>query len=120
MKTKRIEVAGKQYTLTANRKIIQTLNEICPELLVLAKKGELSNADEAVQVELGVKLLCNLDELFYSMIKPAHPEISREKSNEILDAFDEEYEDVQEKLLEFAMSVFQEGNQNTSKKKLNW
>lgn len=120
MSTKIIEVAGKRYTLTATRKIVQTLNEICPELLRLGKNVKAEELAEDFEVDVGVKILCNLDVLFYDMIKIAHPEITKEKSDEILDLFDAEYDDVQTNLVNFAMSVFQEGNPNKSKKKLDW
>lgn len=116
--TKKIEIGGKTYTLTANRKIVKTLANIVPELLAL-NEAELDKMETKNQNSLGVNLLANLDILFYDMIKIAHSNIDKEKSDEILDKFEEEYDDVQEKLVELAMSVFQSGDQKT-KKKINW
>lgn len=116
--TKKIEIGGKTYTLTANRKIVKTLAEVVPELLSLNQEN-LDKMETSAQNNLGVNILANLDILFYDMIKIAHSNIDKAKSDEILDKFEEEYEDVQEKLVELAMSVFQSGDQ-TNKKKINW
>lgn len=121
MKTKVIEVAGcGTYTLTANRHIINTLYDIAPEMLKLSQAKNDSEIDENAEIETGLKILANLDILFYDMIKVAHPNISKERSDEILDAFEEEWEDVQNNLIKFAMSVFTEGNPTKTKKKLGW
>lgn len=119
MRTRIIEVAGKKYTLTANRSIIRTIANIAPEML---KLGQLTDADEIEksEVDVGLKIMSELDVLFYDMIKIAHPEISKDKSDEILDLFEKEYSEVQANLIKFAMSVFTEGDPNTKKKKLNW
>lgn len=119
MKTRIIEVAGKKYTLTANRKIIKTIAHIAPEMLKIAT---LSNSEEIENSKLdaGLKIMSELDVLFHDMIKIAHPEISKDKSDEILELFENEYEDVQTNLISFAMSVFTEGDPNKKKKKLNW
>jgi len=117
---KKIEIGKKVYTLTANRKIIKTIYEICPEVLTL---GDASSKEiEKKSAPIAIDLFANLDDLFFDMIRIAHPEISREKSNDILDKFIEEYEDVPNKLLEFAMSVFTEGAQDkkVTKKKIDW
>lgn len=119
MKTRIIEVANKKYTLTANRSIIKTIADICPELLTLNSKSKAKDI-ESLEVAVSVKIMSNLDVLFYDMIKIAHSEISKEKSDSILDSFEEEYEDVQDNLITFAMSVFTEGNPSQKKKKLNW
>ena len=118
MKTKRIEIDGKNYTLTVNRSIIKTLAQIAPEMLEIRP-----NEDESMETSransLGINILSNLDILFYDMIKIAQPNIDKEKSDKILDKFEEEYDGVQEALLDFAMKVFQSGDQ-TKKKKINW
>lgn len=119
MKTRIIEVAGKKYTLTANRKIIKTIAYIAPEMLKLVSSKD-AKEKEVSSVDVGIKIMSELDVLFYDMIKIAHPEISKDKSDEILEVFESEYEDVQSNLINFAMSVFTEGNPNTRKKKLNW
>lgn len=120
MKTKTIEISGKKYTLTANRSIIKTLANVAPNILKLgkAKKDEIS--DDEFGISTGLDIMANLDVLFYDMIKVAHTNISKEKSDEILDAFEDEYDGVQEKLIELAMSVFQSGDQVKTKKKIDW
>jgi hypothetical protein len=121
MKTKIIEVAGKKYTLTATRDLINTINENFPELLNLTKAKTASEIEvDADDVALGMKIFGKLDALFYDMIRIAHPEITREKSSEILDAMLEEYDDVLQNLLRFAFSVFPEGTPKGKKKSLNW
>ena len=45
---------------------------------------------------------------------------AKERSDEILDAFENEWDDVQNNLIKFAMSVFTEGNTMKTKKKLDW
>ena len=119
MKTRIIEVAGKKYTLTANRRIIRTLATIAPELLVLDTLTDAKEIDK-LEVDVGLKIMSELDVLFYDMIKIAHPEISKDKSDGILELFENEYSDVQASLIKFAMSVFTEGDPKTKKKKLNW
>ena len=124
---KRIQIGKKTYTLTANRKIIKTIYNICPELLEIVNGDAPKTEDEKKQVEkkgvpISVSLIANLDDLFFDMIRIAHPEISKEKSDEILDDFMEEYDGVTEKLLELAMSVFTQGSQDSqkAKKKIDW
>ena len=118
MKTRIIEVASKKYTLTANRSIIKTIANIAPEMLDLKPVADADK--EKTEIDLGIKIMSELDVLFYDMIKIAHPEISKIKSDEILELFEIEYEEVQPKLIRFAMSFFTEGDPNTKKKKLNW
>lgn len=120
MKTKIIEVAGKKYTLTATRDIINTINVCFPELLDLTKAKTASEIELTDNVALGMKIFGKLDVLFYDMIKIAHPEITREKSSEILDLMFDEYDDVLENLIRFAFSVFPEGTPKVKKKSLNW
>ena len=118
MKTKRIEIDGKTYTLTARRSLIKTISEIAPEMLEITPEN--SPELETNQAKsLGVSVFANLDILFYDMIKVAHPNIDKAKSDDILDKFEEEYDEVQENLIDFAMSVFQSGDQS-KKKKINW
>ena len=124
---KKIQIGKKTYTLTANRKIIKTIYNICPELLEIVNGDAPKTEDEKKQVEkkgvpISVSLIANLDDLFFDMIRIAHPEISKEKSDEILDDFMEEYDGVTEKLLELAMSVFTQGSQDSqkAKKKIDW
>lgn len=112
---KKIQIGDKKYTLTANRSIIKTLYAIAPDMLKLNNKGKTDSESEA---KVGIDLMANLDRLFYDMIKVAHKDITKEKSDEILDKFENEYEDVQTALLNLAMSVFTTGDQK--KKKIVW
>lgn len=121
MKTRQIEIAGKKYTLTVKRNIIPKLYEICPEALKLnagVKSETEVNTDE--EIMFSVKLIANMDVLFYDMIKVAHPEISKDKSDEIYENFVDEYEDSSRALLNFIKSVFTGGIPKENKKKLNW
>jgi hypothetical protein len=111
---RRILIGDKKYTLTANRSIIKTIAKIVPDLLK-TNKGKDDSDTEAV---LGVDIMANLDILFYDMIKVVHKDITKEKSDEILDKFENEYEDVQTELINLAMSVFTTGDQK--RKKIIW
>lgn len=111
---KKIQIGGKKYTLTANRSIIKTLYSIAPEMLEL-NNGK-KNTDGGAKV--GVEIMANLDKIFYDMIKVVHKDITKETSDEILDKFENEYEDVQKAILDLAMSVFTTGDQK--KKKIVW
>lgn len=112
---RKIQIGGKQYTLTANRSIIKTLYKIAPDMLKITNGGK---KDSDAETRAGVDLTANLDILFYDMIRVAHKDITKEKSDEILDKFENEYEDVQSALMDLAMSVFTTGDQK--KKKIIW
>lgn len=112
---KKIQIGDKKYTLTANRRILKTLYRIAPDML---KLDETSKSQETLKAQIGVDLITEIDSLFYDMIKIVHKDITREKSDEIFDKFDSEYEDVQTELLNLAMSVFTTGDQK--KKKVIW
>lgn len=114
--TKTIEVAGNKYTLTANRKLISTMADFCPDLLDL----DVDTDSTKFERKMSLKFIGGMDIVFYEMIRTAHPEISKQKSDDILDSLEDEYEDVPVNLLKFAMSVFTAGNPSQSKKKLNW
>ena len=111
---KKIQIGDKKYVLTANRTIIKTLYNIAPDMLKISEGKQ----DSESQAKAGVDLMANLDVLFYDMIKVAHKDITKEKSDEILEKFENEYEDVQSELLNLAMSVFTTGDQK--KKKIVW
>lgn len=111
---RKIQIGDKKYTLTVNRSIVKTLYKIAPDMLKLSG-GKM---DSETQARASLDVMAKLDELFYDMIKVAHKEITKEKSDEILDKFENEYEDVQSELLGFALSVFTTGDQN--KKKIIW
>lgn len=108
-------IGDKKYVLTANRSIIKTLYKIAPDMLKLTSGGKQDSESQAKAI---VDLMANLDILFYDMIKVANKDITKEKSDEILEKFENEYEDVQTALTEFAMSVFTTGDQN--KKQIVW
>lgn len=112
---KKITIGDKKYTLTANRSIIKTIYEIAPDMLDLSDKD---NQNSGRKAKVGVDIMANLDKIFYNMIKVAHKDITKEKSDEILDKFENEYEDVQNEILNLAMSVFTTGDQK--KKKIIW
>lgn len=112
---KKIQIGDKKYTLTANRRILKTLYAIAPDMLKL--DGTKKSAED-LQAKIGIDLVTEIDRLFYDMIKVVHKDITREKSDEIFDKFDSEYEDVQTELLNLAMSVFTTGDQK--KKKVIW
>lgn len=111
---RRITIGDKKYTLTANRSIIKTLAKIVPDMLNI-NNGKTESETGA---KVGVDLMANLDILFYDMIKVVHKDITKEKSDEILDKFENEYEDVQTELINLAMSVFTTGDQK--RKKIIW
>jgi hypothetical protein len=118
--TRTITVGGKTYTLTAKRALIIQLGEICPELLKLDPNTNVETLDEAFEIEAGLKIATNMDAIFYDMIKIAHPQITREKSDEIYEAFCSEYNDVEMNLIKFMKSVFSDGIPRENKKNLNW
>ena len=119
MRTKVIEVAGEKYTLTAKRNIVVKLNEICPEALLI-KSGKIKELTAEQEIDASIRLSANLDILFYDMIKIAHPELSKDESDEIFENLLEEYGDVEESLIKFIKSVFTGGIPKENKKKLNW
>lgn len=115
LNVKEVEIGGKKYKLTSNRKLIKVVAQICPDLLKL-NKDEL-NDDNGVA--LGLNILADLDILFYEMLKPAQPDISKETADKILEKFEEEYANVADNIIKFAMSSFTIGDQ-TNKKRLDW
>lgn len=120
MRTRQIEVAGKKYTLTVKRRIIQKLNEVCPELLRLDRNGNAKELDRDLEIDAGIKLSANMDAIFYDMISVAHPEITKEKSDEIYEMLLDEYADVEVSLINFIKTVFTGGIPMENKKQLNW
>ena len=114
---RKITIGDKTYTLTATRNIIKTLYEVSPEILSMATiKNDAER--KAINAKVSVDIVAGLDKIFYELIKVAQPTITFEKSIEILNKFDEEYEDVQSAIMELALSVFQQGDQK--KKKIIW
>ena len=112
---KHINIGGKDYTLTANRKLIKTIYNIAPEFLNLGERKK------EVRENVGVELISNLDILFFDMIKIAHPELTKEDSDAVLQQFEDEYSDVSNAIIELVMTTFTEGNKGSAKKKkINW
>lgn len=123
--TRQIEVNGKSYTLTAKRSIIRTIGEICPKMLKIAKnansRSELSEEElKEIQIEASDSLYDNMPTLFYELIRTCHKDLTREKSDEIYYDFYNEYNDVDNKLIEFIFSVFTDGIPSEKKKNLDW
>lgn len=123
MNTKKLEIGGKTYTFTARRSLAKTLMQISPSVLQLNrdKDEKISNSkDEELAVNFGLDLYDNLNVLFYEMIKVAHP-MEQEASNKIFEICCEEYGEDQlfDKLVEFALSVFPQGKQ-APKRTINW
>lgn len=117
MKQRKITIGGKKYTLTANRSLIKVLYNISPKFLSM-NTIEDEEERKKVNAEVSVSVVAGLDELFYAMIKVAQPTITKDKSDEILEKFEAEYDDVQGELINFTLSVFQQGDQ--TKKKIVW
>lgn len=113
-KIKEVVINGTKYTLTAKRSILQSIQSLIPEAL------DIANEDEETQKSLGIILYDNMDIVFYELIKTAHQKLSKEESDSIYEAFLDEYNDVDEKLLEFVYSVFGQGIPREEKKNLNW
>ena len=112
---KHITIGGKDYILTANRNIIKTINEICPQILKATSKHSVENEDN---VKYGIEMFAKIDVIFYEMIKIAQPSLTKEESDKILDEFESEYNGVLQALISLAMSVFPKDDQN--KKKIVW
>lgn len=118
--TKKLEIGGKVYTFTAKRSLMKTIYQICPSIL---KTGKSTGGADSVQdsaTDFGLDMLVNLDVLFYEMINPAH-KLTKEQSDKIFETCCDEYgeDELLEKLIDFAMSVFPQGDQ-TNKKPIVW
>lgn len=112
---KHINIGGKDYILTANRKLIKTIYNVAPAFLNVSGKNKETNEN------VSVDLVANLDILFFDMIKIAHPELTKEDSDAVLQQFCDEYAGVDNAIINLAMSVFTEGNKGSAKKKtINW
>lgn len=112
---KHINIGGKDYILTANRKLLKTIYNIAPDFL------DLDNKDKKGSKKISIDLIADIDILFFDMLKIAHSEIDKEESDKILEQFNNEYADGDNALINLAMSVFTEGNKGSAKKKkINW
>lgn len=130
--TKQIEVNGKKYTLTARRSILFKIAQICPELVRIAKSAQSETKDDLTEQEVlnklkesdtldaVDKLYDNMPTIFYELIKFAHKDITKEKSDEIYWAFYDEYNDVDDYLYAFIQTVFTRGIPRQNKKNLDW
>ena len=119
MNTRKLEIGGKTYTFTARRSLAKTLMKISPSMLKLNQDNDekISKANsEELAVDFGLDLYDNLNVLFYEMIKVAHP-MEKEASDKIFETCCEEYGEDQlfDKLVEFALSVFPQGKQEPKK-----
>ena len=114
---KHINIGGKEYTLTANRKIIKTIYNVSPEFLDIIEGSKVGKKQQSA---ISIELIANVDTIFFDMIKIAHPHIDKEESDKILEQFCQEYEGVDNALINFAISVFTDGNQGSAKKKIQW
>lgn len=114
---RKITIGGKKYTLTANRNLIKVIYDISPDFLSMATIENEAERNKK-STEVSIAIVAGLDKIFYEMIKVAQPNIDKEKSDEILEKFEEEYEEVQNEIMNLALTVFQQGDQK--KKKIVW
>lgn len=120
MNTKKIEIDGKEYKLKVNRSIIKTLNSVAPDLLkTTSKKTAKEIEGDETAISAGLDIFVNLHVVFHDMLKHNHPEITLDGAEDLLNLFEAEYDGVQESLINFAMSVFNQGDQK-KKKKITW
>lgn len=121
-KTKEVEIGGKTYILTGSRDILRKILNVSPDLFKIAKdvhnNGNVENLD--LEFEAGMSLYDHIDVIFYAMIKPEHKEITKEQSDELYKKFSDEYNDVDEHLLNFLYESFTGGIPREKKKNLNW
>lgn len=125
--TRKVSINGKEYILTATRRIVFKLAEIAPELLKIAKDKSSESEKDNVEKILGNpdcidaidKIYAKMPELFYELIKIKQP-MSRETSDNIYYNFTREYNDVEDNLLEFIETSFTDGVPREQKKNLNW
>ena len=124
MNTRQIEIGGKNYTLTSKRSLVVAMSRVAPELIKIAKSSRGKDVSDEEQdnltIDFSVSIYDHIDVLFYEMIKIAHPNITKEKSDDIYNAFCREYNDVDEHLVHFLHSSFTDGIPREQKKTLNW
>lgn len=118
-KTQQIEVGGGKYTLTSNRSLLMKLARLIPDIMKI-NQDIPEDEKENLQFNVGASIYDHMDVLFYEMIKVAHPNIDKEKSDKIYNAFCDEYNDVDENLIKFITSSFTGGIPRENKKNLNW
>ena len=118
MRKRQIEVGDKKYTLTVKRKLIYVIQSVCPEMLKIQITGKEFSIDD--RLDASIKLSSSMDEIFYNMIKVEHPEITREKSDEIYEKFTDEWSDAEECLIKFIYESFTNSIPTENKKTLNW
>lgn len=122
-KTRQIEVGGKKYTLTCRRSMIFNISKTIPECVKISQKSKSvsdSEEKESLAYDAGALIYDHIDVIFYEMIRIAHPDITKEKSDSIYDAFYKEYNDVDEHILDFFYEAFTDGIPREKKKNLDW
>lgn len=119
---RQINIGGKNYILTVKRSMLVSLARTVPELIKINRMaGKVSEEELAeLQFAAGASIYDNIDVIFYEMIKIHHRDITKEKSDAIYSQFCDEYEDVDEKLLDFFSTTFTEGIPQENKKKIDW
>lgn len=118
-KTQQIEVGGKTYVLTSNRSLLMKIGRLVPDIMKI-NQNISEEEQEDIQFNVGASIYDHMDVLFYEMIKVAHPNIDKEKSDKIYNAFCDEYNDVDENLIKFITASFTGGIPRENKKNLNW
>lgn len=88
----RLEIAGKEYVFTVNRKAFLSMSQMQEELQNAQKGGEVSG-------EI-------LDKMAYAYLKPYHKDITMTEVSKILDEAEKEYGIKQ--LMEFLMKLGEE------------
>lgn len=121
MNTKQVEIGDKVYTLTVTRGLSIRMSKVAPSFLKMSKKGTMTEEEEReFAIDYGSAIFDNVNVLFYEMLRMAHPDISKEESNNLYEQFRNEYDDVEDHLLAFFRTSFTDGIPKANKKKLNW
>lgn len=118
-KTQQIEVGGGKYVLTSNRSLLLKIGRLVPDIMKINQDISQEDKDN-LEFDVGASIYDHMDVLFYEMIKVAHPNIDKEKSDKIYNAFCDEYNDVDENLIKFITASFRGGIPREKKKNLNW
>jgi hypothetical protein len=119
---KHINIGGKDYVLTIKRSMLISLAKVVPELIKINRLAGNASEEELAELQFaaGASIYDNIDVIFHEMIKIRHKDITKEKSDEIYLQFCDEYEDVDEKILDFFLETFTGGVPKENKKKINW
>ena len=116
---------GKIYTLTVTRSILRRVATIIPDIVNIIQntddENDLSDEEkEELSLDATDKLYANMNLVFYYMLKSEHKDITLEESNEIYKNFNNEYNDVDDKLMSLIEKVFTQGVPREKKKNINW